>query len=145
MVRTQLYCHKVIHMLYNYMFQPWVLWPSSGCSQLIDQLYNIRRVYSGGGDGDEISSYNVEGHGLVMFLTSVEISIVQVGVLLRLCFWTSYNLRSLRRNTGGTDRLLWQAGNILTILHLLFLLYCCSVGNVCKIQDMDFATFLFKT
>jgi len=39
-----------------------------------------------GGGGGEISSYSIGGHGLVMFLTSVEISIVQVGVLLRLCF-----------------------------------------------------------
>ena len=23
-------------------------WPSPGCSQLIDQLYNVRRFYSGG-------------------------------------------------------------------------------------------------
>ena len=59
-------------------------WPSSGCSHLIDQLHSMCRVYSGG--GDKISSYNIGWHGPVIFLTSVEISIVQVGVLLRLCF-----------------------------------------------------------
>jgi len=47
----------------------------------------MRRVYSGGGGGgDEISSYNFGGHSLVIFLACVAINIVQVGVLLRLCF-----------------------------------------------------------
>ena len=44
----------------------------------------MRRVYLGG--GDKISSYGIGGHSLVMYLTSVAISRVQVGVLLRLCF-----------------------------------------------------------
>ena len=46
----------------------------------------MRRVYLGG--GDEISSYSIGELNLVMYLTSVAVSIliVQVGALLRLCF-----------------------------------------------------------
>ena len=56
--------------------------------------------------GDEIFSYNIGGHGLVMFLTNIEISIVQVGVLLRLCFEPTITYIAIGEITGGTDRLL---------------------------------------
>jgi len=41
-----------------------------------------------------------------MFMTNVEISIVQVGVLLRLCFEPIITYIALGETTGGTDRLL---------------------------------------
>jgi len=37
-----------------------------------------------------------------MFMTSVEISIVQVGVLLRLCFEPTITYVALSKITGGT-------------------------------------------
>jgi len=52
-------------------------------------------------------------------MTNVEISIVQVGVLLRLCFEPIITYIALGETTGGTDRLLWQAGIIFTILQAL--------------------------
>ena len=66
----------------------------------------MRRVFSGGGEGDEITSYNIGVHGLVMFLTSVEISILQVGVLQRLRFKPTITYVALGEIAGGTDRLL---------------------------------------
>jgi len=49
-----------------------------------------------GGGGEEISSYNIGRHDLVIFLTIVEISIVQVGVLLRLCLKPTITYVALR-------------------------------------------------
>jgi len=46
------------------------------------------------------------GHGLVMFLTGVEISIVQVGVLLRLCFKPTITYVALGEIAGGADKFL---------------------------------------
>jgi len=59
----------------------------------------------GGVGGDAISSYNIGGHGFVIFLTNIEISIVQVGVSLRLSFEPTITYAALREITGGTDRL----------------------------------------
>ena len=73
MLRTQISCYIEYCIGYTTTcFDPGY-WPSSGCSQFIDQLYNMRRVYSGRGElaVDEISSYNIEKHGLVTFSTNV--------------------------------------------------------------------------
>jgi len=52
-----------IQILYKYMFRSWY-WTSSGCSQLINQLYYTRRgLLSGGGGRDEISTCNVGRYG----------------------------------------------------------------------------------
>ena len=96
--------HKVVHTLYNHMFRPWVL--------AIFRLFTAYRSaiqYAKGlpqGGGDKISSYNIGRHGPVMFLTSVAISIAQVGVLLRLCFDPTITYVDLGNITGATDRLL---------------------------------------
>jgi len=43
-------------------------WTSSDCSQLIDQIYNMRRALLSG--GDEISSYNVRSYGSQYYTTT---------------------------------------------------------------------------
>jgi len=73
---TAIMSHKVVHRLYNYMFQPWVLAIFKLFTTYRSAIQYVVGFTLWGDDDDEILFYSIGRHGLVMFLTSVEISIV---------------------------------------------------------------------